>query len=442
MANPIPVSYSTMKSLTASQIQAIDAQHIWHPYASLIDSAPSYCVASANGVRLKLADGQELIDGMASWWCAIHGYNHPVLNSAVNTQLGKMAHVMFGGLTHEPAALLAQWLVELTPEPLDKVFFSDSGSVSVEVAIKMALQYWQSQGHPEKSKLLALQNGYHGDTFAAMSVCDPDTGMHHLFKGTLAQQVFSEAPRCLFGVPFDPATLTDLEEKISTHSSELAAVILEPIVQGAGGMRFYAPEYLAAARELCDRYDVLLIADEIATGFGRTGKLFGCEWADISPDILCLGKALTGGYMTLAATLCSEKISAGICQGEAGVFMHGPTFMANPLACSVANASIDLLLESPWQARVASIEQQLLTGLAPCADMNSVADVRVLGAIGVVEMNQAVDVPSIQKELVEEGVWLRPFGKLIYVMPPYIMEAEDLTHLTDAMTKVIGELAV
>ena len=431
-----------MKPLTASQIHTIDAQHIWHPYASLIDAAPSYCVASANGVHLKLADGRELIDGMASWWCAIHGYNHPVLNNAVNTQLGKMAHIMFGGLTHEPAAQLAQRLVELTPEPLDKVFFCDSGSVGVEVAIKMALQYWQSKGQPEKSKLLALMNGYHGDTFAAMSVCDPDTGMHHLFKGILAQQVFSEAPRCLFDAPFDPATLTDLEEKISTHSSELAAVILEPIVQGAGGMRFYSPEYLAAARELCDRYEVLLIADEIATGFGRTGKLFACEWANISPDIMCLGKALTGGYMTLAATLCSEKISDGICQGEAGVFMHGPTFMANPLACSVANASIDLLLASPWQEWVGRIEHQLSTGLAPCTGMEGVADVRVLGAIGVVEMDQAVDVPAIQKKLVEAGVWLRPFGKLIYVMPPYVMAAEDLTHLTDAMVKVIGELAL
>lgn len=430
-----------MSTLTAPQIQAIDTRHIWHPYASLTNPVPSYCVASAYGVRLTLSDGQELIDGMASWWCAIHGYNHPVLNQAVTAQLAKMAHVMFGGLTHEPAAQLAQRLVALTPEPLDKVFFSDSGSVSVEVAIKMALQFWQSRGRPEKSKLLALKNGYHGDTFAAMSVCDPDTGMHHLFKGNLAEQIFTEAPSCPFATPankpFDPASIADLEEKISAHAHRLAAVILEPIVQGAGGMRFYAPEYLAAARTLCDRHDVLLIADEIATGFGRTGKLFACEWANISPDIMCLGKALTGGYMTLAATLCSEKVSDGICQGEAGVFMHGPTFMANPLACSIANASIDLLLESPWQERVANIEQQLQESLAPCAEFPSVADVRVLGAIGVVEMNKTVDVPTIQRALIAEGVWLRPFGKLIYLMPPYIMEAGDITQLTSAIVKVI-----
>ncbi len=430
-----------MNTLTTSQIQSIDTQHIWHPYSSLVDQTPNYCVRSAREVRLTLDNGQELIDGMASWWCAIHGYNHPALNAAIAAQLEQMAHVMFGGLTHEPAAQLAQRLTTLTPEPLDKVFFSDSGSVSVEVAIKMALQFWQSQGRAEKSKLLALKRGYHGDTFAAMSVCDPDTGMHHLFKNTLTEQVFTEAPSCRFDTPFDPISIADLEAKISDHASELAAVILEPVVQGAGGMRFYAPEYLAAARDLCDRHDVLLIADEIATGFGRTGKLFACEWAGISPDILCLGKALTGGYMTLAATLCSEKVSDGICQGEAGVFMHGPTFMANPLACSVANASIDLLIESPWQQRVASIEQQLNVELAPCSDSPYVADVRVLGAIGVVEMNEAIDVPTVQKALIAEGVWLRPFGKLIYLMPPYIMEAGDLTQLTSAIVKVTSKLS-
>ncbi|RLA45205.1 MAG: adenosylmethionine--8-amino-7-oxononanoate transaminase [Gammaproteobacteria bacterium] len=428
-----------MKSLTASEIHTIDTQHIWHPYASLTHPVPAYNVVSADGVRLQLADGRSLIDGMSSWWCAIHGYNHPVLNDALTTQLEQMAHVMFGGLTHAPAAQLAKRLVSLTPEPLDKVFFSDSGSVSVEVAIKMALQYWQSQGRPEKSRLLALKNGYHGDTFAAMSVCDPETGMHHMFKGMLAQQVFSEAPRCKFGVQFNPASIDDFEAKICQHANELAAVIVEPVVQGAGGMRFYSPQYLAAVRELCDRHNVLLIADEIATGFGRTGKLFACEWADISPDIMCLGKALTGGYLTLAATLCNEKISNGICQGEAGVFMHGPTFMANPLACAVANASIDLLLDSPWQKRVERIEAQLKVGLAPCADMKNVRDVRVLGAIGVVEMNAAVDIPRIQKLFVDAGVWLRPFGKLVYVMPPYVIDSADLNQLTSAMVNILSQ---
>ena len=429
-----------MPSLTTSQIKQIDQHHIWHPYAAMPSGTPSYCVRSADGVRLRLDDGRELIDGMSSWWCAIHGYNHPRLNQAVEDQLKHMAHVMFGGLTHEPAARLCQQLLAIAPAGLDKVFFSDSGSVSVEVAIKMALQYWQSAGRGEKSRLLALRNGYHGDTFAAMSVCDPVTGMHHLFGNSLNQQLFTEAPRCLFDQPADTSSLADLERLLSLHAHELAALILEPIVQGAGGMRFYSPDYLRAARELCNHHEVLLIADEIATGFGRSGKLFACEWAGISPDILCVGKALTGGYMTLAATLCTDKVSAGICKGEARVFMHGPTFMANPLACAVASASIDLLVNSPWQTRVKNIETRLSQGLAACKALPQVADVRVLGAIGVVEMRETVDVPAVQKALVEQGVWLRPFGKLIYTMPPYVIGDRDLDQLTQATVAAVTNI--
>ena len=429
-----------MQNLTTSQIQQVDQHHIWHPYAAMPSATPSYCVRGAVGVRLHLTDGRELIDGMSSWWCAIHGYNHPRLNRAVENQLKHMAHVMFGGLTHEPAARLCQQLLDIAPTGLDKVFFSDSGSVSVEVAIKMALQYWQSAGRGNKSRLLALRNGYHGDTFAAMSVCDPVTGMHHLFSNSLSQQLFTEAPRCPFDQAADPTSLSDLERLLNLHGHELAALILEPIVQGAGGMRFYSPDYLRAARELCTQYEVLLIADEIATGFGRSGKLFACEWAGISPDILCVGKALTGGYMTLAATLCTKKISDGICQGEAGVFMHGPTFMANPLACAVASASIDLLVNSPWQARVKNIETRLREGLAACKALPQVADVRVLGAIGVVEMREAVDVPAVQNMLVEQGVWLRPFGKLIYTMPPYVICDSDLDQLTRATAVAVKNI--
>lgn len=429
-----------MNKLSRSQITAIDQQHIWHPYSSLTSPIPTYDVTSAHGVRIELSDGRQLIDGMSSWWCVIHGYNHPVLNAALHEQVERVSHVMFGGLTHEPAAKLARTLVDLTPAGLEKVFLCDSGSVSVEVAMKMAFQYWQSRGVTGKTRLLSLRNGYHGDTFGAMSVCDPITGMHHLFHDVLMQQVFSEAPRCGFDDDWNEAYITDFETQLSGHCDELAAVILEPIVQGAGGMRFYSPRFLQRVRELCDKYNVLLIADEIATGFGRTGKLFACEWADITPDIMCLGKALTGGYMTLAATLCTEKVSDGICQGEAGVFMHGPTFMGNPLACAVANASIDLLLSSDWSERVQDIQSQLQVELAPAHDFANVADVRVLGAIGVVEMKQAIDLATIQKAFVDRGVWIRPFGKLIYVMPPYIISEDDLQLLCHAILEVIASL--
>ena len=431
------VKHLAMEHLSSSQITDIDREHIWHPYSSLTNPIPAYPVASAEGVRLKLTDGRELIDGMASWWCAIHGYNHPVLNEAAKQQVDTVSHMMFGGLTHEPAAKLCKTLVDITPPGLEKVFLSDSGSVSVEVAMKMAIQYWHSQGRAEKSRFLSLRNGYHGDTFGAMSVCDPVTGMHHLFNKVLQQNLFTEAPQCKFDEPWDECYISNFQQLIEQHHHELAAVILEPIVQGAGGMRFYSPTYLKRVRKLCDQYDVLLIADEIATGFGRSGKLFACEWAEITPDILCLGKALTGGYMTLAATLCTPKISTGICEGEAGVFMHGPTFMGNPLACAVANASIDLLLRDNWKNNVQRIETQLKAELAPAKAFSSVADVRVLGAIGVVEMQQPVELAVIQKQFVERGIWVRPFGKLIYVMPPYIISSDELSQLTKALIDII-----
>ena len=417
-----------------------DKQYVWHPYSAMDSDAPVFPVRSARGVRLTLEDGRELIDGMSSWWCAVHGYNHPKLNHAIQDQMQDMAHVMFGGLCHEPAARLAATLVKLTPEPLTTVFFSDSGSVSVEVALKMAIQYWFSQGQSEKQRFVSLRSGYHGDTFGAMSVCDPETGMHSLFAQTLAQQFFVEAPSCRFNQPCTEQDLQPLVEILSEHHQQIAALILEPVVQGAGGMRFYSADYLLKARQLCDEYNVLLIADEIATGFGRSGKLFACEHAGIAPDIMCVGKALTGGYMTLAATLTTQKISSSISQNPPQVFMHGPTFMANPLACAVANASIALLLSSNWQARVKRIEQGLSSGLAPCADLPQVQEVRVLGAIGVVELKQPVDMKTIQPAFVEQGVWVRPFGKLVYLMPPFIVSDKDLATLTDAVVRVVSAL--
>ena len=417
---------------------AFDRAHIWHPYSTVIDPSPVFPVASAHGCRLRLQDGRELIDGMASWWSAIHGYNHPVLNEAVRSQLSDMSHVMFGGLTHGPAISLAERLLETTPPAFEHVFFADSGSVSVEVAIKMALQYQVARGRPQRKRLLTLRGGYHGDTFGAMSVCDPVTGMHTLFAGAFPEQLFAPRPGIPFGGDWDADETTAFEGLLRQHADEIAAVILEPVVQGAGGMWFYHPAYLAQVRKLCSELGVLLIADEIATGFGRTGRLFASEHADVAADILCLGKGLTGGYMTLAATLTTAEVARGVCESPAGVFMHGPTFMANPLACACAEASIALLLDSPWQTRIAQVATQLEAGLAPCRELPVVRDVRVLGAIGVVELTQEVDMRRLPQEFVNRGVWVRPFGRLVYVMPPYIITDDEIAQLTSAILAVVS----
>ncbi|WP_394201753.1 adenosylmethionine--8-amino-7-oxononanoate transaminase [Marinagarivorans algicola] len=413
---------------------AADRNTLWHPYSNTSKDNPLYAVKSASGCTLTLADDRRLIDGMASWWSTIHGYNHPTLNQAITTQLESMAHVMFGGLTHEPAIQLAQSLIRLTPEGLNRVFLADSGSVSVEVALKMARQYWLAKKQPKKQKFLAFSHAYHGDTFGAMSVCDPDNGMHALFSAQLPQQHFCAAPLPTWGNTFNPDIhLSDIKNTLKKHHHEIAAVILEPIVQGAGGMRFYSPQTLQGIKQLCVEYNVLLIADEIATGFGRTGKWFACEHADITPDILCLGKALTGGYMTLAATLCTDDIAQSISDSDCGVLMHGPTFMANPLACSVANASIALLEQNHWPQQVSAIEQQLTQALAPAKAIEGVKNVRTLGAIGVIELERPVDMQRIQPFIVDQGVWLRPFGKLLYTMPPYCINAHELATISQAM---------
>lgn len=422
--------------MTESMIN-FDREHIWHPYTSAVNPLTVYPVAGTEGVKIILEDGRELIDGMASWWCSIHGYNHPVLHKALCDQAEKMPHVMFGGLTHEPAVSLSQKLVELSPEPLQHVFIADSGSVSVEVAIKMAIQYWHALGHPEKNRLMTIRNGYHGDTLGCMSVCDPVNGMHSMFTSVLPQHIFADAPPCRFEGGCSDDDFADFKCKIEKHAHELAAVILEPVVQGAGGMRFYPPEYLQRVRAACDEHSVLLICDEIATGFGRAGAMFGSDIAGISPDIMCVGKAITGGMMSLAATLATSQVAKGI-SSKGGVFMHGPTFMGNPLACAVANASLDLLVNSNWQERVDNITHMLRSGLAPCEKQAAVAEVRCLGAIGVVELKKPVDMESIQAEFVKRGVWVRPFGKLVYVMPPYIISNFELEALTSAICEVVS----
>ncbi|MET9418775.1 adenosylmethionine--8-amino-7-oxononanoate transaminase [Streptomyces klenkii] len=429
--------------LTPGELLALDRQHVWHPYGPMPGRQEPLLVASASGVRLRLAEPAfgvgELIDGMSSWWSAVHGYNHPVLNEAAQAQLGRMSHVMFGGLTHEPAVRLAARLVEITPEGLEHVFLADSGSVSVEVAVKMCLQYWRSAGRPEKRRLMTWRGGYHGDTWQPMAVCDPDGGMHELWSGALPKHVFADAPPALSAGPEAVAAYAaHLRETLAAHAHELAAVIVEPVVQGAGGMRFHDPALLRVLRDACDEHDVLLVFDEIATGFGRTGRLFAAEHAGVTPDVMCLGKALTGGYLTMAATLCTTRVADGISRGEVPVLAHGPTFMGNPLAAAVANASIDLLLGQDWQTEVKRIETGLRDGLSEAAALPGVRDVRVLGAIGVVQLDHEVDVAAATRAAVREGVWLRPFRDLLYVMPPYVTTDEDVARVCAAVRAAAG----